>query len=186
MWISKTYVDDARHNASQSLLDATFIHADIRDIAFNEEFDVVLNLEDGAIGYLENDEENLKIFDVISKSLKRGGKHFIGVNNADYADRYFPKTDCEIGEKMLTIWQFGWDTKTRMMKLGSHQIKYGEIAHKPQIDMENADPMRLYSLAELEDIFHRRGMKVVRSFSNYTENESSDKELMLNVYSVKQ
>ena len=156
------------------------------DVAFQEEFDVVLNLDDGAIGYLENDEENLKIFDVISTALKSGGKHFMGVNNADYAERHFPTTDCEIGTSMLTIWQYDWDAKTRLMTLGAHNIRYGEIALKPQLDMENAHPIRLYSFVELENILHTRGMKAVKSFSNYTEKESSDKELVLNVYSVKQ
>ncbi len=184
--ITKVYIDDAKSTAQELSLDATFVHADIRDVTFQEEFDVVLNLDDGAIGYLENNEENLKIFDVISKALKSGGKHFMGINNADYAERYFPKTDCEIGESMLTIWQYGWDSISRLMTLGAHNLRYGEIALKPQIDMENANPIRLYSLVELEDIFHKRGMEIVKSFSNYTEKESSDKELVLNVYSIKQ
>ena len=184
--ITKVYIEDAKKTAQELSLDATFIHADIREVTFQEEFDVVLNLDDGAIGYLENDEENLRIFDVISKALKVGGKHFLGVNNADYAERYFPTTNCEIGAKMLTIWQYDWDAKTRLMTLGAHNIRYGEIALKPQIDMENANPIRLYSLVELEQIFQKRGMKTVTSFSNYTEKESSNKELVLNVYSIKQ
>ena len=35
----------------------------------------MLNLADGAIGYLENEKENLKIFDIICKALKAGGQH---------------------------------------------------------------------------------------------------------------
>ncbi len=101
--ITKAYTEDAQNTAQELSLDATFIHADIRDVAFQEEFDVVLNLDDGAIGYLEN-----------------------------------------------------------------------------------ANPIRLYSFVESENIFHQHGMKAVKSFSNYTEKESSDKELVLNVYSLKQ
>ena len=183
--ITKAYIEDAQKTAQALSLDATFVHADIREVAYQNEFDVVLNLDDGAIGYLEDDEENLKIFDVISNALKVGGKHFMGVNNADYAERYFPTTECEIGEKMLTIWQYGWDEKTRLMKLNGSNIRYGEIAQKPNIDMDNANPIRLYSLAELEQIFQQRGMKIVTSFANYTQKESSNKELVLNVYSIK-
>jgi len=184
--ITKAYIEDAKKTAQEQSLDATFTLADIRDITFENEFDVVLNLDDGAIGYLEDDEENLKIFDVIAKALKAGGKHFMSINNADYADRYFPTTNCEIGTKMLTIWQYGWDAKTRLMTLGAYNIHYGEIALKPQIDMDNANPMRLYSLAELKLIFQKCGMKTITSYSNYTENESTNKELVLNVYSIKQ
>ena len=41
----------------------------------------MLNMADGAIGYLEDDEENHKIFSVIAKALKKGGKHFMDIMN---------------------------------------------------------------------------------------------------------
>jgi len=184
--ITEAYIEDAKKTSRELSLDTTFIHADIRDVSFQDAFDVVLNLDDGAIGYLEDDEENLKIFDVIARALKKGGKHFMGVNNAAYADRHFPVTTCEIGEKALTIWQNDWDAETRLLTLGAHNIRYGEIAQKPHFNMENANPMRLYSLAELEQIFQKRGMKIIASFANYSRKEASDEELVLNVYSVKQ
>ena len=63
-------------------MNAKFICQDIRTITFDKEFDVVLNMADGAIGYLEDDGENHKIFSVIAKALKNGGKHFMdtGIN----------------------------------------------------------------------------------------------------------
>jgi hypothetical protein len=53
----------------------------LRHLKYRDEFDVVLNLADGAIGYLEDEVENLKIFDLISSSLKPGGKHVMDVCN---------------------------------------------------------------------------------------------------------
>ena len=67
----------ANEQAKKENLNAKFICQDIRTITFDEEFDVVLNMADGAIGYLEDDGENHKIFSVIAKALKNGGKHFI-------------------------------------------------------------------------------------------------------------
>lgn len=72
--ITRDYITDAENTAKAEGLSARFILSDIRDLKFDQEFDVVLNLADGAIGYLENDEENLKIFDVIASALKPGGK----------------------------------------------------------------------------------------------------------------
>ena len=88
--ITPEYIDDARKTAKAESLNADFINADIRDVRFENEFDVVLNLADGAIGYLETDEENLKIFDVVSHALKSGGKHFMDICNAEHAEHYFP------------------------------------------------------------------------------------------------
>ncbi|MDR0293161.1 MAG: hypothetical protein LBH95_03300 [Oscillospiraceae bacterium] len=51
--------------------------------------------------------------------------------------------------------------------------------------MDNADPIRLYSLAELEEIYHDRGMKIIASYSNYYGKEVTDKELQLMVYAGK-
>ena len=47
-------------------------------------------MADGAIGYLENDNENLKIFSVIANALKSGGKSVIDICNAGYAKKTFP------------------------------------------------------------------------------------------------
>jgi 2-polyprenyl-3-methyl-5-hydroxy-6-metoxy-1,4-benzoquinol methylase len=72
--ITADYVDEARKQASKHGLNAEFICADLRQVSFRDEFDVALNLADGAIGYLENDAENLKVFDIVSSALKRNGK----------------------------------------------------------------------------------------------------------------
>ena len=80
----------ANLEAKKENLNAKFICQDIRTITFDKEFDVVLNMADGAIGYLEDDGENHKIFSVIAKALKNGGKHFMDIMNGSYAQTHFP------------------------------------------------------------------------------------------------
>jgi hypothetical protein len=111
----------------------------------------------------------LKIFDVIATALKPGGKHFMDVNNAEHAERYFPKTNWEIGEKSLALAQFDWDAETRRMTYAGYDIPYGKVAQKPQINMEDADPIRLYSLSELEQIIEQRNMHSSPLFPHITE-----------------
>ena len=183
--ITKDYVDDANLNAKNESLNAIFIHSDIRNVNFTLEFDIVLNLADGAIGYLENDAENLKIFDIAINALKPGGKHFIDVCNADHAERHFPKKNWEIGSKSLALAQFEWDKEARCMKYGGWSIPYGKNAEPPQINMDDINPIRLYSLKELENIYNDRGMKIIASYSNYYGKEAMDEELQLLVYSQK-
>lgn len=181
--ITPEYIDDAKLTANNESLNVDFINADIRDILFENEFDVVLNLADGAIGYLENDDENLKIFDVISHALKSGGKHYMDICNAEHAEHYFPKLNWEAGEKALTLAKFEWDEKTRRMLYGGWDVPYGNPAKKPDITM--GDPTRLYSIAELISILQQRKMKIIQTFSNYYGKESSFEELQLLVYSQK-
>jgi 2-polyprenyl-3-methyl-5-hydroxy-6-metoxy-1,4-benzoquinol methylase len=181
--ITKDYIDDAIKSAKATHVNIDFIHSDIRDLRFANEFDVVFNLADGAIGYLENDKENLKIFDVIANALKPGGKHFMDICNAEHAEYYFPKHDWEIGYKTLSLSEFDWDKESRRMLFGDCELIFGEFFEKPE--PIEADSIRLYSKDELEDILHQRQMKIVNTFSNYYGKEASYKELQLLVYSLK-
>ena len=85
--ITPAYIQYAAEQAQKEHLKAIFLCSDIREIAFKNEFDVVLNMADGAIGYLENDTENNKIFAIIARALKPGGRHFMDIMNADYGGK---------------------------------------------------------------------------------------------------
>ena len=54
--ITPEYVEYATTQAQAENLNARFICSDIRDVNFINQFDIVLNMADGAIGYLENEE----------------------------------------------------------------------------------------------------------------------------------
>jgi len=181
--LTQAYVDEADRVARAEWIPATFCCLDVRDVRFANEFDVVLSMADGAVGYLETDEENLKIFDVIAAALKPGGKHFMDVCNAAHAERFFPKKHWEGGEKSLALAQFEWEPFTRRMLYGGWDIPYGQPAVKPEI--ENGDPIRLYSLPELETIFAQRGMRITNAFSDFNGRPADDRVLQLLVISEK-
>jgi SAM-dependent methyltransferase len=184
--ITPAFVEDAKMTARNEGLEADFILSDLRDVGFNQEFDVVLNLADGAIGYLEDDQENLKIFDRISTALKPGGKHLMDICNAEHAERFFPKKWWEIGEKSVSLPEFDWDPVTRRMLFSSWDIKFGEVAQKPMLRDEDRTTTRLYSLPEVEKLLQARDMRVIKSFGDYNVNVPSDeKHLQLLVYSRK-
>ena len=144
---------------------------------------MVLNLADGAIGYLENDMENLKIFDVISNALKPGGKHFMDICNAEHAEQCFPKSAWETGETSIALSKFEWDPEKRIMLFAGFNNTYGEPARKPEIIY--GDPISLYSLEEIKTILAERNMVVQDSFSDYYGRASSYKNIQLMVSSVK-
>lgn len=181
--LTRAYIEDALYKAEKEALNAQFYCCDIRQIQFENEFDVVLNLADGAIGYLEDDSENLKIFDGIARALKPGGKHFMDVCNAEHAQRFFPKNNWEAGDQALALSTFEWDPQKQIMLYGGFHIPYNKPAKKPEILY--GDPIRLYSIEELEDIFHQRNMNILSTYSNYKGKASSPMELQLMVYSEK-
>lgn len=181
--ITKDYIDFATKTAQMKNLDATFILSDIRELSFDNEFDIVLNMGDGAVGYLENDGENLKIFDVIAKALKPGGRHFMDIINADYAAHHFPCRLWDAGEKCLTLSQFEWDNKSRIMLYGQIDYMYDSPLVKPVI--EKGNPTRLYALHEIKEIMSERGLTVIQAFSDFSGEKVSADNIQMLVYSEK-
>ncbi|MBN1373417.1 MAG: class I SAM-dependent methyltransferase [Anaerolineaceae bacterium] len=163
--ITPAYIEEANKQAKEKGLDAEFVCADLRELRYNGEFDVVLNLADGAIGYLENDQENLKIFDAISLALKPGGKHVMDVCNGGYAARHFPSRTWLFGKNALSLADFEWDAQYSLMFYGGLEFKYGEVFTRPEEIYSN--PTRLYNLRELSEIFQQRGMQLQKAFGNF-------------------
>lgn len=183
--ITPAYIEEARRRAQTQGLAAEFFCLDVRDITFQAEFDVVLNLADGAIGYLENDAENLKIFDRIAGALKPGGKHLMYVCSRDHAARHFPKRHWEMGQQGLALSDFTWDDQTARMIYTGYSFEYGQPLPKPTPGTPSST--RLYSVAELETIFRERGMTIMQTFGDYDVNVPASADLLgLAVYSTKQ
>ena len=156
----------------------------IRTITFDKEFDVVLNMADGAIGYLEDDGENHKIFSVIAKALKNGGKHFMDIMNGSYAQTHFPCKLWDAGEKGLTLSAFEWEKDRKTLIYGQVDYMYGEALYKPE--MKEGNPIRLYSLDEITEIFCKLGLRICNSFADFSGKPSSDNDIQLMVYSIRE
>lgn len=158
--ITPAYVDEARKRAAEERLDASFICADLRQVSFRAGFDVAVNLADGAIGYLENDRENLKVFDLVAAALKPGGKHLLSVCNAAYARKHFPRRHWEMGSRSISLAEFEWDEPTSRMLYTGYMLRYGETLAVP---VGTISAVRLYTLEELRAILRDRGLEVVRA-----------------------
>lgn len=155
--ITAEYVAEAQKQAREERLSNTeFICADLREVSFCGEFDAVLNLADGAIGYLENDDENLKIFDLVASALKKGGRHLMEVCNAAYAEKHFPRRHWEAGSRSISLADFKWNKLESRMLYSGHVLKYGETLAEPD-DRGPESSTRLYTLEELRGIFRSRG-----------------------------
>lgn len=181
--ITPDYITYASQTAEKEKLNARFICSDIRDVKFENEFDVVLNMADGAVGYLENDDENLKIFEVISKALKSGGKHFMDIMNGSYAVTHFPCKLWDAGENILTLSDFEWDNETKTLIYGQLDYRYGEPLPKPVT--EEGNTIRLYTLDEIKEIYEGLGMKVYESYADFSGKLSSDNDIQLMICSEK-
>jgi SAM-dependent methyltransferase len=160
--ISPELVEIAKKDAGEQGLEATFIEGDLRELDFNDEFDIVLNLNDGAVGYFETDEENHRTFEVISRALKQGGQNLIQVPNVLYARARLPQRSWIPSASMVELVEHRWNKKERYMEGAMIPLRFGETLEN--LDKRIEFRQRLYDVDELREIYASVSMTLDRVF----------------------
>lgn len=160
--ISAELIEIANKDAEAQGLEATFVEADLRELDYEDEFDVVLNLNDGAVGYFETDEENHRTFEVISRALKPGGQNLIQVPNVLHARAHLPQRSWIPSESMVELVEHRWNKKDRYMEGAMIPVRFGEALEN--LDKRIEFRQRLYTVEELRDIYASVGMNLERVF----------------------
>jgi len=159
--ISPELLEIARRDAAKEGLEVEFVEADLRELSFDAEFDIVLSLNDGAIGYLETDEENHRTFEVIGRSLKPGGKHLMQLPNVLYARENLPQKSWISGSSMIELVEHRWNRREKTMEGAMIPIRFGEVLDELRpIEFRQ----RLYTVEEIEAIMASVGMEMDRVF----------------------
>ena len=159
--ISKDLVGIAEGEAEIKGVEAEFAVADLRELAYEAEFDVVLNLHDGAVGYFESDAENRRVFETIARALRPGGANLLQVPNLLYAEAHLPQRTWTLGKQALELVERHWSDQ-------EHYVE-GEIIPLYLDDIHfELDRLpfrrRLYSVAELREIYASLGMSLTAVF----------------------
>ena len=96
-------------------------------------------------------------------------------------------TRCKLwdaGEKGLTLSAFEWEKERKTLIYGQVDYMYGEALYKPE--MKEGNPIRLYSLDEITEIFCKLGLRICNSFADFSGKPSSDNDIQLMVYSIRE
>ena len=159
--ISEELLEIARREAEAQSLDVSFVQADLRELALEDDFDLVLSLNDGAIGYFETDEENYRTFEVVAQALRSGGGHLMQLPNVLHAEKHLPQRNWLAGETTLELSDHRWNAKKRYLEGFTVPIRFGEV-------LEGVEPIpfrqRLYSVEELTDLYDSVGMRLANVF----------------------
>jgi SAM-dependent methyltransferase len=159
--ISPELLEMAERDAAEQELDITFVEADLRELDMRDEFDIVLSLNDGAVGYFETDEENYRTFEVVSQALRSGGGHLVQLPNVLHAEKNLPMKTWIPGEATLELIDHRWNAETRYLEGATVPIRIGEV-------FEEYAPIpfrqRLYSVEELKDVYGSVGMALANVY----------------------
>ncbi|HVD87127.1 MAG TPA: class I SAM-dependent methyltransferase [Solirubrobacterales bacterium] len=182
--ISQELVEIAHRDAEEQGLEATFIQGDLRTLDFEDEFDIVLNLNDGAVGYFETEEENHRTFEVISRALKQGGRNLIQVPNVLYARAHLPQRSWIPSSSMVELVEHRWNKSDRYMEGAMIPLRFGEVLEG--LDKRIEFRQRLYTVDELRDVYASVGMTLERVFhGNGRPKEPTDAQFEIFVSATK-
>ena len=79
---------------------------------------------------------------------------------------------------------FEWEKDRKTLIYGQVDYMYGEALYKPE--MKEGNPIRLYSLDEITEIFGKLGLRICNSFADFSGKPSSDNDIQLMVYSIRE
>jgi SAM-dependent methyltransferase len=151
-----------RAAAAAPELEVSFLEGDLRELEFEAEFDIVLNLNDGAVGYFETEEENHRTFEVISRVLRPGGRNLVQLPNVLYAKENLPQRSWIPSSAMVELVEHRWNKSNSYMEGIMIAARFGEV-------LEGLDGIefrqRLYSADELREIYASVGMELTTVFN---------------------
>ena len=134
-------------------LDINFVHADMREIDFDAQFDGAYCLF-STFGYFD-DETNKKTASLVAKSLKPGAKFMLEVLNRDYV----------IGDLPTRVWWEGDGCivleEVEFNYFSSRVQSKRSVVFDDGRQVEQEISVRVYSLHEMGKLLHAAGLRVL-------------------------
>lgn len=169
--ITPGFLEIAKKDAKKKRVGVNYIHADMRNITFKNEFDRIIMLFT-SFGYF-TDEENLKILKNISGTLKIGGLLCFDIFNRDaFLKTFLPYIVSEKGKDMM-IDLNSFDSVTGRLNCRRIVIRNGKRKDKPF-------SLRLYNPTEIKDLLNKAGLVIHKIYQDWDGNPfTSDSRRMI-------
>ncbi len=165
--LSATFLAKAREDSGQAGVSPTFRESDMRDLPFEAEFDVALNLFT-AFGYFEDEADDQAFLNAVAKSLKPSGKFFMDFINRDRLMREWQKTNWDILSTGLVACQ------VRELDFAKSRERCKRILIYPDgTRQETVHYLRLYTLRELILMCKQAGLELVETFGDFDGSPAS-------------
>ncbi len=152
------FLDIARQQAAQMGLEVDYVHADMRRISYDAEFNRVI-LMFNSFGYF-SDEENLLVMKNIARALKPGGRLGLDVAHRDGTLANFQPDSVYEKEGDWMINRFSFDVWTGRLLNERVIIRQGQRRDRPF-------SIRLYSLTEMRSLLEACGLVLENAYGEW-------------------
>src|SRR5271170_2668311 len=160
--LNSEYLELASKAAEAAKVKIDTVTGDMREIPFEKKFDAIVNMY-SSFGYLESEDEDLRVLESAAKALKSGGQLLLDMLNREWAIDNYIQNDWHTGpDGTLYIERRDLDLATSRMHVhftivDSKGGRRESIGHK----------IRLYSLTEISRMLAESGFDEIAAFGGF-------------------
>lgn len=173
--LSRYLISEAKKTlkkADETGLKARFLIRDMKNFSFGNKFDAAINVF-SSFGYFDRDSDNLKVFENISSSLKKGGCFVFDFLNEKYVRKALVPYSEEMHDGMKIVLK--------------RRVTDGFVVKEIIIGIKiYTERIRLYSVEEIRSMLKKSGFRIVNYFGDYPGSAfSGTNSKRLIIFSVK-
>jgi len=142
-------------------LEIGYFEVDPRKMDFHGQFDVVLSLGGGAFEHYPDDQDCFDAFKAAARALRPGGRLLMQIPNVLHIERHLPSRTWVRSPYATELIDQRWNAPARRL----------DGTRRSLIDCESPEEMepfdfqrRLYTIAELAEIFDRIGLRLIEAY----------------------
>lgn len=161
--LSPVLLTKARRAVQKAGVDAAFHRGDMREIPWREEFDGCIMLG-GSFGVFEDEADNERVLQGVSRALKPDGRLVLDVANRDSITRHFKARDWQKRGDLLVWFENRFDPVAGAIH-GIVRWRQGDD------EGERHNWMRIYTATELAAMLQRAGLEPIAFYGGYDLSE---------------
>jgi SAM-dependent methyltransferase len=143
----------AADEAQRRAMSVNFVHADMREMAFEKQFDGAYCMLT-SFGYFD-EETNLRVAEGIARALKPGGRFLLDLVNRDYVVSDLPSRVWWEGNGCVVLEEVDFNFHT------SRILTHRSIVFEDGRQIEQEISVRAYSLHEIGRLLRQAGFRVI-------------------------
>ncbi len=160
--LSEELLELACSRASECGENIEFIRGDMREIPYENHFDLIVNFFT-SFGYFTDDAENQRVLSSIAKALKPGGKFLMDyMNPENVAENLVEKDEKDIAGGTHVIQERWIDESPRRINKKITLIREGE-------ESIYRESVRMYTHAEMLEMLSAANLEVMETYGNFAD-----------------
>jgi SAM-dependent methyltransferase len=156
--LSEVFLDRAKADAQARGVQVNWVHGDMREIPFVDEFDAIINIF-SSFGYFENDADDQQVLHQVHKALRPGGRLLLDLMHRDAMVRGFQPFDVSRRDDGLVV------TEERSFdQLAGRTTVRVTLFYPDGRRTESGHVVRNYTPTELIGMFGRSALEVQATY----------------------